>query len=175
MSSTAGAPGSPRASTQRRTSSPTSISTAGPLTGCNVQPLLDRTPQVVVKCNRRSLHSSRTACVQPRDRPGDERARSWRPRSSPPCAAAAVRPRRARHGRGRATGVPDHAVPPPRGPPPLPPAAPAGPAPPPTTTTTLRGRTADPGWARWCLLALLAGTALLYLWHLGASGWANAF
>ncbi len=33
----------------------------------------------------------------------------------------------------------------------------------------------DPGWARWCLVALLAGTAVLYLWSLGASGWANAY
>jgi 4-amino-4-deoxy-L-arabinose transferase-like glycosyltransferase len=32
-----------------------------------------------------------------------------------------------------------------------------------------------PGWERPALLALLAGTALLYLWNLGASGWANAY
>ncbi|MEJ2860887.1 ArnT family glycosyltransferase [Actinomycetospora flava] len=32
-----------------------------------------------------------------------------------------------------------------------------------------------PAWPRWCLLALLAGTAVLYLWGLGASGWANAY
>jgi 4-amino-4-deoxy-L-arabinose transferase-like glycosyltransferase len=32
-----------------------------------------------------------------------------------------------------------------------------------------------PWWARPCLIALLAGTAVLYLWGLGASGWANAF
>ena len=32
----------------------------------------------------------------------------------------------------------------------------------------------DPRWARPCLIVLLAGTALLYLWGLGASGWANA-
>jgi hypothetical protein len=30
-------------------------------------------------------------------------------------------------------------------------------------------------WATPALLALLAGTALLYLWGLGASGWANSF
>ncbi|TWF79165.1 4-amino-4-deoxy-L-arabinose transferase-like glycosyltransferase [Pseudonocardia hierapolitana] len=33
-----------------------------------------------------------------------------------------------------------------------------------------------PPWARWAALpGLLAGTALLYLWGLSASGWANAF
>ncbi len=39
----------------------------------------------------------------------------------------------------------------------------------------LRGPVGDPGWARPALLALLAGTALLYLWDLGASGTANSF
>ena len=38
-----------------------------------------------------------------------------------------------------------------------------------------RGRPSDPVWARPALIGLLAGTALLYLWALGASGWANAF
>ncbi|MEV5572266.1 glycosyltransferase family 39 protein [Spirillospora sp. NPDC052269] len=33
----------------------------------------------------------------------------------------------------------------------------------------------DPGWARPGLWALLAVTAVLYVWGLGASGWANAF
>ncbi|WP_051943849.1 glycosyltransferase family 39 protein [Streptacidiphilus rugosus] len=33
----------------------------------------------------------------------------------------------------------------------------------------------DPRWVRPALLALLALTALLYLWDLGASGWANQF
>ncbi|MBB5166231.1 glycosyltransferase family 39 protein [Mycobacterium sp. AZCC_0083] len=33
----------------------------------------------------------------------------------------------------------------------------------------------DPRWARPGLLALLAGTAVLYLWGLGSSGWANSF
>src|SRR6185369_2755526 len=33
----------------------------------------------------------------------------------------------------------------------------------------------QPAWARPALFALLLGTALLYLWGLGASGWANAF
>jgi len=31
------------------------------------------------------------------------------------------------------------------------------------------------GWQRWALLVLLAGTAVLYLWDLNRSGWANAF
>jgi 4-amino-4-deoxy-L-arabinose transferase-like glycosyltransferase len=39
----------------------------------------------------------------------------------------------------------------------------------------LRGRADDPAWVRPWLLGLLAGTALLYLWALGASGWANDF
>lgn len=34
---------------------------------------------------------------------------------------------------------------------------------------------ADPRWARPGLLALLTGTAVLYLWGLGSSGWANSF
>src|SRR4051794_31679899 len=39
----------------------------------------------------------------------------------------------------------------------------------------LRGRPQDPAWARPSLLVLMAATALLYLWGLGASGWANTF
>src|SRR5438046_9876142 len=39
----------------------------------------------------------------------------------------------------------------------------------------VRGRPGDPAWERPALLALLASTSLLYLWGLGASGWANAF
>ncbi len=39
----------------------------------------------------------------------------------------------------------------------------------------VRGRPSDPAWVRPALLGLLAGTALLYLWGLGASGWANSF
>ncbi len=38
-----------------------------------------------------------------------------------------------------------------------------------------RGRTSDPVWVRPALLILLAATATLYLWDLGASGWANSF
>jgi 4-amino-4-deoxy-L-arabinose transferase-like glycosyltransferase len=39
----------------------------------------------------------------------------------------------------------------------------------------VRGRPADPAWVRPGLLVLLAATAALYLWDLGASGWANTF
>lgn len=34
---------------------------------------------------------------------------------------------------------------------------------------------ATPPWARWGLAVLLAATAVLYLWGLGAAGWANEF
>jgi 4-amino-4-deoxy-L-arabinose transferase-like glycosyltransferase len=39
----------------------------------------------------------------------------------------------------------------------------------------LSGRPGEPRWVRPTLLGLLVGTAVLYLWGLGASGWANAF
>ena len=39
----------------------------------------------------------------------------------------------------------------------------------------LRGRDSDPIWVRPALPALLLATAVLYLWGLGASGWANSF
>ena len=39
----------------------------------------------------------------------------------------------------------------------------------------LRGRTADPGWVRPCLLLLLLGTAVASLWTLSANGWGNDF
>ncbi len=39
----------------------------------------------------------------------------------------------------------------------------------------LRGRAADPAWVRPALIGLLIATAVLYLWDLGASGWANSF
>ena len=39
----------------------------------------------------------------------------------------------------------------------------------------VRGRPEDPAWVRPALLALLAATAGLYLWDLGAQGWANSF
>jgi 4-amino-4-deoxy-L-arabinose transferase-like glycosyltransferase len=38
-----------------------------------------------------------------------------------------------------------------------------------------RGQASDPAWIRPALLILLAVTATLYLWDLGASGWANSF
>ena len=38
-----------------------------------------------------------------------------------------------------------------------------------------RGRADDAPWVRPALLALLVATAGLYLWGLGASGWANSF
>ncbi|MGN9907155.1 ArnT family glycosyltransferase [Phytohabitans sp. LJ34] len=52
------------------------------------------------------------------------------------------------------------------------------PAPPRRTTAAARlwrGPAGDPAWTRPALLVLLAATALLYLWGLGASGWANSF
>jgi 4-amino-4-deoxy-L-arabinose transferase-like glycosyltransferase len=39
----------------------------------------------------------------------------------------------------------------------------------------VRGREDDPAWVRPTLIALLLGTALLYIIGLGASGWANSF
>ena len=36
------------------------------------------------------------------------------------------------------------------------------------------GRPGEPRWVRPALFGLLAATALLYLWDLSASGWANA-
>jgi 4-amino-4-deoxy-L-arabinose transferase-like glycosyltransferase len=41
--------------------------------------------------------------------------------------------------------------------------------------TLVRGRTDDPSWVRPSLLGLLLATAALYLWGLGASGYANSF
>jgi 4-amino-4-deoxy-L-arabinose transferase-like glycosyltransferase len=38
-----------------------------------------------------------------------------------------------------------------------------------------RGRESDAAWIRPALLTLLVLTAVLYLWDLGASGWANSF
>lgn len=67
--------------------------------------------------------------------------------------------------------------------PPTPASAPAGAsttaAPPARLRTALRrivrGREDAAAWERPALLGLLAVTALLYLWDLGASGWANSF
>ncbi len=39
----------------------------------------------------------------------------------------------------------------------------------------VRGRETDAAWVRPALLTLLTLTAILYLWDLGASGWANSF
>jgi 4-amino-4-deoxy-L-arabinose transferase-like glycosyltransferase len=54
--------------------------------------------------------------------------------------------------------------------------APALSAPTPGSWTRVwTGRDGDPRWVRPALLALLAATAALYLWGLGASGWANSY
>jgi 4-amino-4-deoxy-L-arabinose transferase-like glycosyltransferase len=42
-------------------------------------------------------------------------------------------------------------------------------------TRVWRGREQDAAWVRPALLGLLLATALLYMWDLGASGWANSF
>jgi 4-amino-4-deoxy-L-arabinose transferase-like glycosyltransferase len=39
----------------------------------------------------------------------------------------------------------------------------------------IRGRRDDPAWVRPALLTLLVVTGWLYIWDLGASGWANSF
>ena len=39
----------------------------------------------------------------------------------------------------------------------------------------VRGQPADPAWVRPALLVLLGSTAVLYLWRLSESGWANDF
>ncbi|SCF10510.1 4-amino-4-deoxy-L-arabinose transferase [Micromonospora haikouensis] len=59
----------------------------------------------------------------------------------------------------------------------LPPPASTGPTPTDATAAAgppARGRR-DPAWVRPALAALLLAAALLYLWGLGASGWANSF
>jgi 4-amino-4-deoxy-L-arabinose transferase-like glycosyltransferase len=56
---------------------------------------------------------------------------------------------------------------------PFPAAPPPGPASAPPPVAPLR--TGDAPWVRPALLVLLAATAGLYLWGLGASGWANSF
>ena len=45
----------------------------------------------------------------------------------------------------------------------------------PTTPRRRRDDRPRPGWERPALVVLLAGTAVLYLWGLSASGWANSF
>src|SRR5207302_2618240 len=77
-----------------------------------------------------------------------------------------------------ATTVPRPIADPPIGDPQSTPAVDATPARPPgqgRLTRLVRGPSDDPGWARPALLVLLAGTAALYVWGLGASGWANAY
>jgi 4-amino-4-deoxy-L-arabinose transferase-like glycosyltransferase len=39
----------------------------------------------------------------------------------------------------------------------------------------VRGKSTDPAWVRLSVIALLVVTAVLYLWDLGASGYANSF
>ena len=48
-------------------------------------------------------------------------------------------------------------------------------APPGRLSRFVRGRRDDPAWVRTALLGLLVATAVLYIWGLGASGWANSF
>ncbi|MFA5884114.1 MAG: glycosyltransferase family 39 protein [Acidimicrobiia bacterium] len=55
------------------------------------------------------------------------------------------------------------------------PASPTGRRRPPRRHRWWRGPESDPTWARPALFALLAVTAGLYLWDLGASGWANTY
>ncbi|MCW2704149.1 MAG: hypothetical protein JWQ37_2144 [Blastococcus sp.] len=52
---------------------------------------------------------------------------------------------------------------------------PAAPSRPSLMRRLVQGDGTDPMWVRPALLALLAGTGVLYLWDLAASGWANAF
>jgi 4-amino-4-deoxy-L-arabinose transferase-like glycosyltransferase len=53
------------------------------------------------------------------------------------------------------------------------------PTPPPSNPSIARrlwrGKETDKAWVRPSLLALLFSTAVLYIWDLGASGWANSF
>src|SRR5690349_18248198 len=44
-----------------------------------------------------------------------------------------------------------------------------------TRSTAAAAPPGDPAWARRAFWAMLVGTAVLYLWGLGASGWANSF
>jgi 4-amino-4-deoxy-L-arabinose transferase-like glycosyltransferase len=89
-----------------------------------------------------------TVIPRPLDAPtaGDDPTSTWRPDAPTP------------------TGTP---------PPPSDPAA----TPPPRghLARFVHGRPQDPAWVRPSLLLLLGLTAVLYLWDLGASGWANSF
>ncbi|MDT5397137.1 MAG: hypothetical protein QOK33_368, partial [Mycobacterium sp.] len=44
-----------------------------------------------------------------------------------------------------------------------------------TDATGAEGSPPEPRWTRPAFWALLAGTAVLYLWGLGSSGWANSY
>lgn len=101
------------------------------------------------------------------------------PRDTPSDAAPLAAP--APGGRPAAQDLavrqPSDPVQPPAGPPPAGPlpggahAAPSGSR----AARLWRGRPQDPAWARPALLALLLGTLVLYLYDLGASGYANSF
>ncbi|MFJ5836323.1 ArnT family glycosyltransferase [Streptomyces shenzhenensis] len=69
---------------------------------------------------------------------------------------------------------PPHTAPPPRDPAAAPASEPGEPKPP-FARRLWRGRPQDPRWARPAFLGLLLATALLYLYNLSASGYANSF
>ncbi|MFJ8605162.1 glycosyltransferase family 39 protein [Streptomyces shenzhenensis] len=69
---------------------------------------------------------------------------------------------------------PPHTAPPPRDPAAAPAPEPGEPKPP-FARRLWRGRPQDPRWARPAFLGLLLATALLYLYNLSASGYANSF
>ena len=77
------------------------------------------------------------------------------------------------HAPAPTAAAPPLAPPPPESPPP--PGSSSGRGLKQRTRPFWRGRPGDPAWVRPAVLALLAGTALLYLWNLSASGWANPF
>ena len=55
------------------------------------------------------------------------------------------------------------------------PSGPSAPSRPSGFRRVWRGPEHDPAWARPALFALLGATAVLYLWNLSASGWANTY
>lgn len=72
-------------------------------------------------------------------------------------------------------GQSTNSVPEPRAPGCVPPAHPARARTRARVRGAWRGPEQDPPWGRPAVLALLAGTAVLYLWNLSVSGWANSF
>ncbi len=54
-------------------------------------------------------------------------------------------------------------------------APPSGPVRPDRMRRRLRGKPGTPAWERPALVTLLGATAVLYIWGLGASGWANSY